>query len=245
MFDHDYVFVADEAGISNDRWTVVGGVSMHKSTVPLVLDAISKYREEYNMRSELKWNKISNQKQSEYEALVDYFFALNNVNQVQFHAIIFDSWKSDHKAYNGGDKDVGVSKLYYQLLLHRFVKRCGQHGSLYARLDARHSSTKLEDVRSMLNATARRDHAMPHNPLKMLVSEDSKKCDILQFNDVILGAVCAVRNGRHLLPGGRRAKKEVAAKVLEKSACGTFDKDTPIGRSNFTVWNMRSRPRRT
>lgn len=240
----DFAFYADEAGISQDRFTVVGGLCMHRSTAEKVYDSIAEFRAKHGMASELKWSKVSNQKLSEYKAFVDLFFALNNTNHIQFHAVIFDSHQWNHNRYNQGDSDIGLSKLYYDLLLHKFVKRCGTDGRrLFACLDHRHSSTPLDDVRRMLNAAAARDHNLNHAPMAQLISRDSKKDCILQMNDVILGAVCAVRNGKHLLADTRMAKKELAGYVLEKSGVMTFDKDTPRSVSRFSVWNKRPRPR--
>lgn len=237
----DYVFLADESGISTDRYTVVGGIVMHRNTLTNAYETMKKYRSQHNMNAELKWQKISDQKQKEYEALVDHFFALNNSNHVHFHSIIFDSHQWNHKKYNAGDKDVGLSKLYYQLLLHKFVKIYGDKGTLYVRFDHRNSTTPLEDIRKMLNATASRDHGIHTSPVKQLVSEDSKNCDLLQLNDVILGAVCAARNGKHLLGGGRASKRAIAEKVLKQSGMDSFDGNSPRSVSRFTIWNMRPR----
>lgn len=195
------------------------------------------------MYAELKWTKIADGKIDEYKALVDYFFAMNNTNHIQFHSIVFDSHQWDHRNYNEGDADIGISKLYYQLILHKFIRICAGSGSLYARLDHRNSSTSLDDLRRMLNNAAARDLSIEGSPLKQLVSEDSKNCDLLQLNDVILGAVCAVRNGRHLIEGGKRSKKEVAKLVLEKSGLQTYETNSPRHIERFTVWNMRAAPR--
>ena len=241
--EQDYVFIADEAGISNDRYTVVGGLCMHRETLVTVCQTIAAYRVRYSMAAELKWQRVSNQKQAEYAALVDYFFALNNANHVHFHCITFDSHQWNHHRYNGGDGDIGLSKLYYQLLLHKFVKIYGNLGTLYVRLDHRNSQTPLEDIRRMLNATAARDHGIDSGPVKQLVSFDSRDCDLLQLNDVILGAVCAAKNGRHLIAGGRESKRAIAEMVLEKCGLQSLDADSPRGIDRFTVWNMRPRPR--
>jgi hypothetical protein len=240
----DFAFYADESGISKDRFTVVGGLCMHKRTANQVYASMAKYREDNNMRSELKWSKVSNGKTQEYQRLVDLFFALNNTNHIQFHCVIFDNHSWNHGKYNGGDPDVGLSKLYYDLLLHKFVKRCGtDNRSLYACLDHRNSSTSLEDLRRMLNATASRDYNLTHAPLAQLVSKDSRQDDILQMNDLILGAVCAVRNGRHLLAEGREAKRVIAEQVLAKSGLSCFDTDSPRNIHRFTVWNKVPRKR--
>lgn len=238
--EQDYIFIADEAGISNDRFTVVGGICMHRDTVAGVYETLKQYRATFNMNSELKWSKISNQKETEYRWLVDYFFALNNSNRLQFHAIIFDSHAWNHRKFNDGEGDTGLSKLYYQLLLHKFMCRCGPHGSLYVCMDHRNSKTSLEDLKRMLNAAGDRDHQLSCC-LKQLVSKHSHDDDLLQLNDVILGAVCAVRNGKHLLADYRRSKRLIALDVLEKSGLQQFDRDSPRDIHRFTVWNMRPR----
>ncbi len=239
----DFAFYADESGISQDRFTVVGGLCMRRDTVARVYASMAKYRDDHKMRSELKWSKVSNQKLEEYMALVDLFFALNNTNHIQFHAVIFDSHQANNAKYNNGDQDIGLSKLYYDLLLHKFVKRCGKTGSLFACLDRRNSSTSLDDLRRMLNATAARDCGVFHSPLRQLISRDSKTDCVLQMNDVILGAVCSIRNGRHLLAGTRQAKRELAKYVLDKSGVQSYDSDTPREMNRFTIWNKRPRPR--
>jgi hypothetical protein len=235
----DYIFIADEAGISNDRFTIVGGICLHRETLRRAYETMAAYRKKYGMHAELKWDKISPGKIEEYTALVAYFFAMNSTNHMHFHSICFDSHSWMHKKFNGGDADVGLSKLYYQLMVHKFVKIYGNSGSLYVRMDHRNSSTPLEDIRRMLNATAARDHGITNNPVKQLVSEDSKKCDLLQINDVILGAVCAARNGRHLIEGGNTAKKAIANLVLEKSGLATFEKNSAPSINRFTIWNMQ------
>ena len=239
----DYIFIADESGISNDRFTVVGGLCMHRDSYQRAYDALEAFSENHNMKAELKWSKVSNQKLSAYKALVDCFFDLNNTDHLHFHCLCFDSHQWNHKKYNNGDSDIGLSKLYYQLILHKFVKTHGHKGSLYVRVDHRNSSTPLETIRSMLNATAARDHGIATRPVKQFVSEDSKKCRLLQLNDVILGAVCEARNSRHLLEGGREAKKELAKLVLEKSGLDGFERNSPMSVKRFTIWNMNASPR--
>lgn len=91
--------------------------------------------------------------------------------------------------------------------------------------------------------TASRDHGLHHAPVAQLVSKDSKTDDILQMNDLILGAVCAVRNGRHLLAEGRASKRAIAELVLAKSGLSSFDRDSPKTVHRFTVWNKVPRKR--
>lgn len=237
----DYVFFADEAGISNDRFTVVGGLCVLSSSIPALHANIDAFRHEHNMHSELKWSKVSNQKSEQYKALIDLFFAMNNSNVFHFHAIVFDSHQVDFKRIGGvHDNDKVLSRLYYQLLVHKFAKLYPNDVGMSVCLDHRNSSTPLEDLRRMINATLARDHGIPHSPVKQLISQDSCDDDMLQLNDVILGAVCAARNGKHLLAEYRQAKRELAALVLEKSGLQSFETNSPPGVQRFTIWNFRS-----
>jgi hypothetical protein len=93
----------------------------------------------------------------------------------------------------------------------------------------------------MINATLARDHAIPHSPIKQLVSQDSCDDDVLQINDVILGAVCAARNGKHLLIETRQAKRDIAHLVLEKCGLNSFEHSSPRGVHRFSVWNFQGR----
>lgn len=239
----DYVFFADESCISNDRFTVVGGVCVRSAAIPILHQNIQAFRDAHNMHSELKWSKVSNQKENEYRNLIELFFTLNNTNMVHFHCIIFDSHQANHGKYNNGDEDIGLSKLYYQLILHRFSKYYPHAGGMCVCLDRRNSSTSLNDLRDMLNAGISKTHGISGNPIKQVVSQDSHKDDILQLNDVILGAVGAARNGKHNLVTGKTSKRELTKMVLDKSGLITFEQDSARGVNRFSVWNMRPRPR--
>lgn len=160
-----YSFFMDESGISNHRFTVVGAICLRSDVISQVHDSIQSFRERHNMHRELKWERVTDQKAAEYSALVDYFFALNNMNILQFHCIIFDNHGANHTRYNKGDQDVGLSKLYYQLMVHKFGKHCGPHGDLCVAVDRRNSSTSLEDLRGMVNNGLAKTCGIAHSPL--------------------------------------------------------------------------------
>jgi hypothetical protein len=161
---------------------------------------------------------------------------MNSANHIHFHALIFDSHKTDYKRIGERDSDKVLSRLYYQLLVHKFAKIYPNTEGMCVCLDHRNSSTPLEDLRRMINATLARDHNITHGPVKQLVSMDSCCDDILQINDVILGAVCAARNGKHLLVETREAKRTIAQQVLDKSGLKTFERSSPRGVRRFSVW---------
>ena len=238
---HSFSFYADEAGISRDRYTVVGGLTLRTKRLESVNQAVQEFREKYGIYAEMKWSKTSNQKVDAYLAFAELFFDLLQDNRIHFHCIIFDNYKANHKKFNDGSADVGLSKLYYQLILHKFIKKCGKNGNrLFACLDHRTSSTPLENVRKMLNAAASRDLGMTHEPLAQLTSADSKNTPVLQLNDLILGAVCSIRNKKHLKPETREAKKRLAEYVQRHCGLQRLDCNSPMSSRRFTVWNQRA-----
>lgn len=220
----------------------MGGVCIHRDAIATVRSNIQAYRDRHKMQAELKWSRVSNQKVEEYKALIDYFFWLNSVDAIHFHTLVFDSHQSNHRKYNDGCADTGLSKLYYQLILHKFCKLY-HDDDMAVCLDHRNSKTRHEDLKRMLNAGAAKALGRTDSPIKQIVSADSKCEDILQLNDVVLGAVGAVRNGKHELVGGRLAKADLAKYVLEKSGLKTFDVDSPRRITRFTVWNFKGQPR--
>ena len=231
---------ADESSITIDKYSVVSGVVVRSDRLQIILNKISNIRKKHNMNAELKWSKVSNQKYAAYQDLVDLFFEMSALGYAFFHATIFDNHKWDHREYNENDPDIGLSKLYYQMLLHQFVGQYGDLASLYVCLDRRRSTTPPGELQRILNAGAAKEFGLSFDPVRVLVMRDSKKSDMIQMNDVILGAVAAHKNGKHLKNGTRAAKRDLAIRVIEQAKLSEY-KTTPKTRKDFTIWNFRAR----
>lgn len=192
------------------------------------------------MYAEMKWSKVSNQKYDAYLDFVNFFFSMRYQGYLAFHATTFDNHKWDHRTYNESDPDIGLSKLYYQMLLHQFIRDYGDVASLYICLDRRRSSTSLDDLHKILNAGAAKDYRLDFGPVRVLRSKDSKKSDMLQINDIVLGAVAAHKNGKHLQNGTRAAKRDLANRVIEGAGLTNY-RDTTGRNNSFTIWNFKPR----
>ncbi len=236
--DQDCAFFCDESGISTERHLVVGGLAMRREVIPALQAQIEAFRQQHNMSKELKWTRISNQKLDAYLRFAAIFEEFFDSGLCHFHCLIFDSHQRRRQSRLHDNRDLNLSKLYFDLLLHRFGKIYGGDATLFVRMDHRNSSTSLEELRRNLNSALAREHQISSEPFKHIQSEDSKLCDILQLNDVVLGAVCAARNGRHLEEEGRESKKILARVILAKSGLVSFEHDTEDSARHFTVWNM-------
>ncbi|WP_187429285.1 hypothetical protein ROLI_040280 [Roseobacter fucihabitans] len=152
------------------------------------------------MFAELKWSKVSNQKVDAYRDLINLYFEMVDSGMIAFHCATFDNSKWKHHLYNDGDRDLGLSKNYYQLILHQFIARYCEQASCFVCLDRRHSTTKIPDLQKILNNGAGKDYGLTFGPLTGMEARDSKTDDLLQLNDVILGVTSSVKNSRYLDP---------------------------------------------
>lgn len=238
-----YYFFCDESGLTKDRFLVISGIVICEACLERIHRGIQSFREVHRMWSELKWEKISDQKENEYRYLIDYFFHLNQRGLLDFHSLIVPYSRFDHKSINFNDRNLSLHKMYYQLILHRFCRYYASDGAaLYIFPDLSSRPFCAGDARRILNRGVRSRYGITHNPVRTVEPRDSAECDFLQLNDVILGAVSAHRNGRHLSSTGRESKRRLAEYVLRRSGFPSYEINTPAAeRRSFTIWNLESR----
>ena len=64
---------------------------------------------------------------------------------------------------------------------------------------------------------------------------------MIQLSDIVLGAVTAHKNGRHLLNDTRAAKRDLANLVSTKAQMPNYDTNKPTKGGRFNVWNFKPR----
>lgn len=185
----------DESRQTADRYMVIGGIITTRQNEQPFSEAMSLYRQSNNMYSELKWTKVSDQKQKEYFALIDLFFSLNRA--FHFKAIVIDTQELDHKRYNKSDSELGFYKLMYQFLLHSFGSYLQPDDKCIIFLDQRTTSHyKLSTLCAILNNGLRKKYGFPNPPISNIQAQDSKKSDLVQIADILMGAIGYERTGR-------------------------------------------------
>lgn len=237
-----YYIFCDESRQTQDRFMVLGGLIVNSKSIQVINDTIDKYRNEEKMFAELKWSKISDQKLNEYKRFIEYFFALNNSDRMYFRCLIVDNHNVNHKKFNQGNKEVGFYKFYYQLLLHCFGKKnCSNKKKerLIVILDQRDSKYKLDDMKYMLNNGINKKYGINYSPFVSIEPRDSKKSNILQINDIILGAIGFQKNGYHLLANSKQSKVKLAEYIAEQAGLKSLLNDTTLANKRFTIWNFK------
>lgn len=216
---------------------VLSGIIAEYEEIHQALNEFSIIRKKHNLSKELKWTKISNNKLDAYMEIVDKFFELNQRDILHFHSIIIDTYKLDHCKYNNGNSEIGFSKFIYQLLM-KFGRLYSPKGNLYTYLDKRNTRQSLDELRNILNNGIAKRHKINSSPYKRLVFRCSKKTELLQINDIILGAISSRKNKHHLAANASPAKNSLSEKVLNMAGISDHIPDTPYGKKRFTTWNM-------
>lgn len=237
-----YNIYCDESRQSKDRYMVLGGIIIPQHNIAEFNATMQNFRIEQNMHAELKWTKVSNQKVSEYKRFVDYFFALNNTDKLHFHSIVIDNHKVEHKRFSKGNKELGFYKFYYQLLLYSFGKiycRNREDDRFIVILDYRNTTYSLNTLKVVLNRGMKKKFSNSTNPFVAIEPRDSKESEIIQINDIILGAIGFQKNGYHLLAHARQAKKDLANYIASEAGMDNLCKNSPWGKKRFTIWNFK------
>lgn len=235
---------ADESCKENHRHLILGGIAIQTAKVPHALSSLKEIRNKFSTHGEVKWTKASKSKLDFYKAFTDVFFDLNRKSEAHFHCLTVDTRTFNHHAFNQGNAEIGFNKLIYQLLLHRFGARYGENFKIYVYLDKRNTSQQPDSLRPMLNSALKRDKNIVTYPFKRLTFQDSKASDIIQLNDLLIGAIGFRKNGHHLAENCSQHKLQLAQHIVRQAV----EIQRPIrlnsrGADKFSVWNFEFKKR--
>lgn len=229
---------ADESRHVNDRFMVLGGISCNLMTISLITKKVQDLRDKYNFFSEFKWTNISDKYLNLYKELLLIFF---NDSNVIFKALIIDRQKLNHKQFNQNNKEVGFYKFYYQLILNMFVKDNLESNTKYIiHLDKRKTSYKLEDLKFYLNMgfSSKFKTNIIEYPFRSVEVLDSKKSEILQINDLLIGAIGYYKNEYHLKKSYKISKYSLIKFIQNEKDIVNLGNNTKWNVRDFHIWNI-------
>ena len=230
----------DESSQSGHRFVALGGIWIKQRQVRQAERRLESLRLAHRLKGEVKWTKLSPSRAAAYMALVDAFFALHREGILDWHGMFLEAGRIDHDTYSGGDRELGFNKLLFQFLFHR-IRIYPQARPVRIYLDSRttrHDPDRI--LRPILNNALRTRFGTREGPVAHVHFLDSKKSQLLQINDLVLGALAAARNGRHLLDTGSPAKRSMILRILADARIGDVTRNTPPD-ARFSVWNFRLR----
>lgn len=226
-----YHIYCDESSLS-DRYSCYGGIIVNNNYLSLVRDAITSLRDKHFLNTEIKWSKISNQYYNKYYNLICDISSLVNKDIIHFRSIVIDNHQVSHSRNNNGDKEKGMYKFYYLLLKHCFLKDISGECDIY--IDKRSTNYNLDELRDFINRT--QDINTYVTSVKHI---DSKKSDLIQINDLLLGALAFHKNEKYSISGVRQSKIDIANTVASIiGGLETLGECTPRSQKRFKVWNI-------
>jgi len=179
----------------------VAGLALPRANLPAVLARIAAipapeggFRE-----SEVKWNTTKTWNLEHRKCLA----SLLNERLAHFHIRFADS-AYDH---DGPRKRIGtVSKMFYQLLLHRAVRHYGTEYKMVIRPDDGPCAEELKGFSTVLLIDGQHRYGAHPECIQDVVCANSEREPMLQLLDVTMGALTALKNDRHLCQGASAAK---------------------------------------
>lgn len=234
---------ADESSTDKLRYMFIGGIWVDEQTYLQVLEECKNFKRENNWDEQTKfnWKNVSKKTLPQYCRFIDIFFKYN----LQFNCIIIDRKEIDLKANEDKDAELGFYKFYYQLLR----KNSKPNAPYYIYLDRRtnREPNRLEKLKSFLQQDT---HPIDFwgirttnkgLDVKALEFVNSKSYELIQFSDILMGAISYHYNKRYLRPDASQNKCDLAQYIATKINKPNLIFNTgKSGYKNLNLWLFKS-----
>jgi hypothetical protein len=233
---------------------VYGAILVSLDHILEVQREIKEWRQREDMHGELKWEKVrGGLKLKKYKSLVDLLFSLGRQRRLlQFKAIVLDTRAPEYRTFSQGDEELGFYKFYYHWLLRYFARFPVEHGCpLRVIIDERYLYKDTTDpytlLKILLNRGIRREFQTTTDVVTKVEPLNSKRSDLLQAADVLMGAVGFHNQDFHLLPNPKKEKVELARYIALKLRLRDLKQMTHPLKEDFKIvrwyWGSGPRPR--
>lgn len=231
----DLYYFCDETSFIGEDYMGVGGLAIRKARIPEIVKKLGAIREARGARGRIKWESTRDVNLDVRRDYVDYLVGLVTEGKVHLHLRFAPFSQYEHP----GPRRVydTVSKMYYQLLLHRAVKNYGNKCRIFIRPDDGPCTAELERFVDALHTEGRSRYKTALDCIHSIKCLNSRKEPLLEFLDVSLGALTAYRNGRHLRPGTREAKRLLAEHAHAVFGIPDLTKNCNE-RMKVSIWNV-------
>lgn len=232
-------FFCDSSSHRNARFMVVGGIALRRNRYETIEKTVLDIKEKSGISSEMKWSEYrGGAREKAYKDVVDLFYLLLEKRQIAFHALIAEFGEFSHRR-GGGNADKSVNKMYFQLALHRICRYYGKRCHIHIYPDNGADSADLPKFMNGINIHAARKFGCERGCIRSIQQQDSRNHNVMQMVDVIIGAIAAHRNGRHLDPSTKACKRDLCEYILSGSGLQDWSGNSPEEERFFSIWNFR------
>lgn len=228
---------SDESSQKGHRFLVIGTLAVLQDHTERLSNELAAIRTKYAHDREMGWTCVSKYKYQTYCEWLDVFERYAKSKRVRMTALIMDTHEPKNRRWHTGDQELGFTKVMYHLLLHRVGKKYGfSRRPIYCQLDSRTTQHDPEDLRRMLNASLANKWGIKTNPFRRVVFTDSKKSDLIQLVDLVIGGLAFDKNAHGAREGTRKEKIELSQRIVTMQAI-------PAVQSQFNLWNWEYQDR--
>ena len=163
-------------------YSAIGGIWIPADSRQKLKASLNDIKAKYNVKGEVKWNKVSPMTVEMYKDIISYFFSSC---KIRFRVIILESSKIDNKLFNEDCGELGFYKFYYQLISH-WLSMNNEY-SIFLDYKVNGNRHRVNELGKILNCSSNSDvfnaQALPSN-----------ESVALQLADIHTGAVTAKFN---------------------------------------------------
>ena len=227
-------FACDESSQSTDEYMIIGGIAFRSKRDHDIAKSLTALKGDKFADTEVKWEKTKKGERLQlHKSVVEYTFEQIESGQFHFHSLIVPFSDFDHGLRGDKGKSNSVTRMYYQLCLHRPVRYYGAQCAIHIKPDKSEDYLGFGYYIDALNNDAKKKYGIKTRPVREITFPCSKRSAIHQMNDLIIGAMAHRKNERHLVEGASSHKCELAEHVHQKIK-------GLKSRKNFTIWNFSS-----
>jgi hypothetical protein len=201
----------DESGIDAGPRFHFGAIRCSPARTRILTARLAGVREEYGLTAEMKWVRVSRAMLPAYTAFVGVFLECP-YSRFRLHAVNRGpQWREF-----GRDEDQRFFKSYYVFLRLTMSLGCRYNVYVDDKPGKRH---RWSNVEFAINGAVRRDYGLAKRQVRSLSPLDSKRCDLLQVADIVLGALTSAATSPHKQELARHVRERLQAGLGHKLVC--------------------------
>jgi hypothetical protein len=227
----NYLVYCDESGIGGDVYYGFGSLWMPHERRGDFTGLVKDLSERFGYWEEIKWSKVNRHCRPFCEALVDEFFKRK---WLMFHCLLVRKGYIDRAFHKDYDE---AKRKHFAMLLKSKIKFFSQGDAdkkYYVRVDPLPSRYKKADEAAHKIVSNQLRNELGIEPLKSLVTRDSKDMLGIQVGDLLLGAVLSDWQKKAQSPH----KKALAGQIAKHLGWADLKADTHLRTWKFNIWHF-------
>jgi len=230
------IYIDESCHLENDKHPLmcIGYTKIASKNYTPYKAKLKEIKLNHNAPTEIKWNKLSNNRLAFYKAIIDFFFE----SEIEFRAILVKNKSQlNHSKFNKGDHNSFYYTLVFYLLRNPWVNfKENPHKVILDIKDTRGKERLLKlDARLSQEYKKTFKKKSPFNFFQHIRSDEN---EFLQLADFFIGAITYKARGLHELENSSQVKKDIV-KYLEQKSGYKIDDGTAPYENKFNIFDFQ------